>query len=266
MPFIEVNGAQLYYEIFGEDRPNRAPILLIHGSTGTGRSNWAGVAPLLARDYRVIAPDCRGHGQSANPRRSYSFKEMAADAAGLIRALGYERAHVVGHSNGGNVALVILVEHSEVVQTAVLQAANAYVSPDLIEKEPAIFDPDRVAREAPDWMSEMIALHGSTHGPGYWRDLLRLTVQAIITEPNYTSDDLARVRRPVLVIQGENDRVNAPAGHAQFIARHIPRAEVWIPPGVGHTVHHERPVEWLERVLDFLARRSDNITHANGVV
>jgi pimeloyl-ACP methyl ester carboxylesterase len=70
----------------------------------------------------------------------------------------------------------------------------------------------------------------------------------------------------VLVIQGENDRVNAPAGHAQFIARHIPRAEVWIPPGVGHTVHHERPVEWLERVLDFLARRSDNITHANGVV
>jgi pimeloyl-ACP methyl ester carboxylesterase len=172
-----------------------------------------------------------------------------------VRTLGFERAHLIGHSNGGNVALVTLMEHPEVVQTAVLQAANAYVSADLVEKEPRLYDADRVAREAPGLMDRMIALHGPTHGHDYWRDLLRLTVQAIITEPNYTPADLARVRRPVLVIQGADDGVNAPGRHAQYIAENIPGAELWLAAGVGHNVHRERQVEWLGRVLDFLPRR-----------
>lgn len=256
MSFILINDAQLFYETFGADAPGRTPILLIHGSTITGRADWASIAPRLAEaGYRVIVPDCRGHGQSRNPHLSYSFTEMANDMAALIRALGYKRAHIIGHSNGGNVALVTLMEHPEVTQTCIPQAANAYVSQDLIDKEPRIFEPDRVARESPQWRDEMIELHGPTHGPDYWRDLLRLTLHAIITEPNYTPADLARAQRPTLVIQGENDTVNAPSGHAQFIARHIPDAELWIPPGVGHNVHLDLPDEWVARVLDFLARR-----------
>ena len=256
MPFIPINDAQLHYETFGELTPDRLPILLIHGSTSTGQADWADIAPRLAEaGFGVIVPDCRGHGQSSNPNLTYSFHEMAADMAALIRALGYERAHIIGHSNGGNVALVTLMEHAEVTQTCIPQAANAYVSQDLIDKEPRIFEPDRVARESPLWRNEMIELHGPTHGPEYWRDLLRLTVHAIITEPNYTPADLARVQRAVLVIQGENDTVNAPAQHAQFIARHIPNAELWVPPGIGHNVHKDLPDEWVTRVLDFLKRR-----------
>ncbi len=262
MPFIHVNGAKLYYETYGKPRPDRAPIVLIHGSYITGRVDWGEVAPLLAREYYVIAPDCRGHGQSENPHHSYSFFEMAADVAGLIRALGYERAHVIGHSNGGNIALVTLLEHPDVVQTCIPQAANAYVSPDLVERIPIKLDPDRVAREDPDWMNEMIALHTPTHGEGYWRELLRMTAHAIITEPNYTPEDLAQVKRPVLVIQGEGDATNAPANHAQFIARHIPDAELWLPAGIGHNVHTEIPCRWVEHVLDFLARRGDDANDA----
>jgi pimeloyl-ACP methyl ester carboxylesterase len=262
MAQIEINGAQIYYETFGQDRPGQAPVLLIHGSTITGKEDWELVAPLLARQRRVIVPDCRGHGKSSNPNLSYSFTELADDMAALVRALGYEQAHIIGHSNGGNVALVVLMEHPEVVQSAVLQAANAYVSPDLVEKEPALLDPDRVEREAPDWVNIMIALHGPTHGPDYWRDLLRLTVQAIISEPNYTPTDLQQVKRPTLVVQGENDRVNAPARHAQFIAQHIPYAELWIPSGVGHTVHKERLFEWVERIESFLDRRGDEASEA----
>lgn len=262
MAHISINGAQIYYQAFGQDQPGQAPVLLIHGSTHTGQEDWGLVAPLLARNWRVIVPDCRGHGQSSNPNHSYSFLEMAADLAALVRALGYSSAHVIGHSNGGNVALVFLLEHPEVVQTAILQAANAYVSPDLVEKEPAIFDPERVARQAPAWMERMIALHGPTHGPDYWRDLLRMTVQEIITQPNYTPADLQAVQRATLVIQGAEDRVNAPARHGQFIAEHIPLAELWLPPGVGHTVHAERLFEWTERVQDFLTRRGDTANEA----
>lgn len=259
MSFVEVNGCQMYYECFGEDVSDKTPIILIHGSTQTGSSCWQLAAELLARQYRVFVPDCRGHGQSSNPDHSYSFNEMAADIAGFVAKLGYKRAHIIGHSNGGNVALVTLLEHPNIVQSAVLQAANAFVSADLLEKEPAIFDPDRVAREAPGWKDEMIALHGSTHGFDYWRDLLQMTVKEIIREPNYSPEDLHKVEIPTLVVQGQNDRVNAPAKHAQFIAKNIPYAELWLPADTGHNVHEEALFTWIEHIIDFLSRRGDDL-------
>lgn len=252
MPYLEVNQAQLYYRTYGKPQAGKAPLLLIHGSTVDGERDWGALAPLLGQYYEVLVPDCRGHGRSSNPRLTYSFHEMAQDLAGMIRLLGYRRAHVVGHSNGGNVALCLLMEHPEVVQSCTLQAANAYVSPDLIARLPRAFDPDRVARESPGWMQEMIAIHAHMHGVDYWRLLLQLTLQETITAPNYTPSDLSRVRAPVLVIQGELDSVNAPGGHAQFLATHIPAAQLWIPAGVGHNVHEEIPWQWVKVILDFL--------------
>lgn len=255
MPYIQINNAGIYYQAYGEDHPNQAPILLIHGSTIDSHTDWDSIAPGLARRYRVIVPDCRGHGRSSNPKMTYSFKELADDAAAFVRAMGHERAHIIGHSNGGNVALVTLMEHPAIVQTCVLQAANAYVTRYLIEREPKVFDPSRVAHEAPDWMNEMIQLHSEVHGKEYWRDLLWLTMKEIISEPNYSPAELSRVEKPTLVIMGAEDTVNAPDEHAQYIARHIPNAELWIPENTGHNVHHERRNEWLAKVFDFLERR-----------
>jgi len=260
MPFIEINNANIYYGAYGEDRPNRTevPIVLIHGSTVDSHTDWEVIAPELAYHFRVFTPDCRGHGRSNNPHMSYSFKELADDIAAFVRTMGYERAHIIGHSNGGNVALVTLLEHPEVVQTCIPQAANAYVTRYLIEREPKVFDPDRVAREAPGWMNEMITLHvggGSASSRPYWRDLLWLTMKEIISEPNYSPAELARVDRPVLVIMGADDNVNAPDEHAQYIAKNIPNAELWIPEKTGHNVHLERREEWIAKVLDFLEKR-----------
>jgi len=255
MPYIEINGANIYYQSYGEEQPHRTPIVLIHGSTIDSHTDWDAIAPELARRYRVFAPDCRGHGRSSNPNRSYSFKELADDVAAFVRTMGYERAHIIGHSNGGNVALVTLMEHPEIVQTCTPQAANAYITRYLIEREPKVFDPDRVAREAPDWMNEMITLHGEVNGKDYWRELLWLTMKEIISEPNYSPTELARVDRPTLVIMGAEDKVNAPDEHAQYIANNIPNATLWIPEKTGHSVHLERRDEWIAKVLDFLERR-----------
>ena len=255
MPYIDLNDAKIFYESFGEDKPDHTPIVLIHGSTIDSHTDWDSVIPALARHYKVLAPDCRGHGRSNNPNMSYSFKELADDVAAFVRVMGYERAHMIGHSNGGNVALVTLMEHPEVIQTCILQAANAYVTRYLIEREPVVFDPERVAREAPQWREEMIALHEEANGKDYWRELLWLTMKEIISEPNYAPFELARVDKPTLVIMGANDMVNAPDEHAQYIANNIPGAELWIPENTGHSVHKECEQEWVEKVLDFLKRR-----------
>src|SRR3990172_5413727 len=127
MPILEVNAAGLWLETFGDLQPGQPPLLLIHRAPSTGRNDWGAVAPrLAAAGHAVLVPDCRGHGRSANPGRSYAFAEVAFDMAALLHALGCDRAHVVGHSNGGNVALRVLMEQPEFVQTCVLQAANAY--------------------------------------------------------------------------------------------------------------------------------------------
>jgi pimeloyl-ACP methyl ester carboxylesterase len=257
MTFISINGAQIYFETFGKATSNEPPILLIHGAPNTGKHDWEFVAPLLARRWHVIVPDCRGHGRSSNPNKSYSFLEMAADMAKMIEALGYHKAHVIGHSNGGNIALVTLLEHPDVVQTAVLQAANAFVSADLLKREPVVFDPQRVEKEDREWMEELIALHSPTHGTDYWRSLLQMTLKEILSGPNYTANDLDRVHNPVLVIQGERDSVNAPSRHAQFIANNIPYSELWLPAETGHNVHKERLFDWIEQVESFLDRRGN---------
>lgn len=255
MSLLEINGATIHYQDHGEVDPLQTPLVLIHGSTSDSHTDWDRVLPALAEGYRVFAPDCRGHGQSNNPHMSYSFREMAEDVVAFIRFMGYEKAHIVGHSNGGNVALVTLMEHPDVVKTCILQAANAHVTPYLIEREPVYFDADRIEREEPHWMNEMIALHEATNGKNYWRTLVQLTMKETMSEPNYSPEELGRVTRPVLSIMGAEDKSNAADGHAQFIANHIPNAELWVPEKTGHNVHQERPEEWIAKVLDFLERR-----------
>jgi len=255
MPAIRIKDADIFYETFGEDRAGRVPILLIHGSTHDGKTDWGEVAPELAKYYKVLMPDCRGHGRSNNPRMTYSFFEMADDAAEFIRALGYERAHVIGHSNGGNVALVTLMERPDVIQTCIPQAANAYITRYLVERETAYFDPIRIERDDPDWMNEMIRLHEEVNGAGYWRELCLLSMKETMSEPNYSPAELSKARRPTLVIMGAEDGSNARDGHAQYIAENIPGAQMWIPEATGHAVHAERKEEWLARVLGFLEEK-----------
>ena len=255
MPYVSINNANIYYQSYGDDKPDHAPIVLIHGATSDSHTDWDSVIPALAQQYKVFALDCRGHGRSNNPHMGYSFKELADDIAKFVHAMGHKKAHIIGHSNGGNVALVTAAEHPEVTRTCIPQAANAYVTRYLIEREPKVFDPERLARENPEWRDEMIALHSEVNGQEYWKDLLWMTMKEIISEPNYSPADLARINVPMLVIMGGEDTVNAPDEHAQYIALHVPNAELWIPEKTGHTVHSERGQEWIEKVLDFLARR-----------
>ena len=84
------------------------PVLLLHGYP-QNLSEWARLAPLLAANYRVVCPDLRGYGDSSKPHgapdhSNYSFRAMAADQVAVMKALGHERFHVVGHDRGGRVA------------------------------------------------------------------------------------------------------------------------------------------------------------------
>ena len=101
---IEVDGATINCVYGGEGDP----VLLLHGYPQT-LSEWAKLAPLLVNQHTVVCADLRGYGDSSKPvgaadHSNYSFRTMAADQVSLMRALGHERFHVVGHDRGGRVS------------------------------------------------------------------------------------------------------------------------------------------------------------------
>ena len=245
-----ING--IYYEEFGEQ--TAPPLLLIHGSTLTGHKDYCHYSNMAQRfsasgRYRVIVPDCPGHGRSA--KVPYSFSGMAASLAGLLMALDASPAFVIGHSNGGNIALYMAKEQPHHTRAAVLLAANAYIDEHIKTRVPVGMNPDRVAQQDLAWMTEMIELHDMHHGHGYWRELLRGTIQETITNPDWTREDLQHTHTPCLCVQGEADRVNAAGRHAQVLHEWLPNSQLWVPPSVGHSVHWEIPDAFEARVDSF---------------
>lgn len=121
MPFVAVNGIDLYFERHGSyDKP---PLLNISGSGGDLRQALPERSP-LNRHFDVVHYDQRGLGQTEIPEGPYSMAEYADDAAGLIEEMGWRRAHVVGTSFGGMVAQEIALRHPHLVDRLVLNCTS----------------------------------------------------------------------------------------------------------------------------------------------
>jgi pimeloyl-ACP methyl ester carboxylesterase len=103
---LELHGHRVSYRTAGSG----PVVLLVHGIAGTSEQ-WADVAPVLAEEYTVIAPDLLGHGDSAKPIGDYSLGAYAVSLRDLLIALGHRRATVVGHSLGGGVAMQFAYEY-----------------------------------------------------------------------------------------------------------------------------------------------------------
>jgi pimeloyl-ACP methyl ester carboxylesterase len=120
--FFESKGVKIRYVDAGRGEP----VVLVHGFSSSVENNWAatGVLAALAKDFRVIALDCRGHGKSGKPheRGAYGI-EMVDDVARLLDHLGIKRAHIVGYSMGGAITGKFVTTHADRVITATLGGA-----------------------------------------------------------------------------------------------------------------------------------------------
>ena len=116
--FFDFNGVRIRYV----EQGNGDAILLIH-NFGNNLDRWiaVGVLPNLARDYRVIAFDVRGHGKSGKPQGATGYgKEIGLDAIRLLDHLGIQKAHIIGYSMGARLTAQLLTTHSERFITATL--------------------------------------------------------------------------------------------------------------------------------------------------
>jgi pimeloyl-ACP methyl ester carboxylesterase len=121
---LPINGLQLYYEAHGElGAAGTVPLLLIPGAFLATDSMKQWVAGFVGK-RPVIVFDQQGHGRTADTPRAMSYEQFGDDAAALLRALGVERADVMGYSQGGGVALQLVLRHPQLVGKLVTLSAT----------------------------------------------------------------------------------------------------------------------------------------------
>ena len=120
MPFFDSDGVKIHYE----ERGQGEPVVLVHGFASSAQNNWGatGCLDLLARNYRVVALDCRGHGQSGKPhdRAAYLSSIMEDDVIRMMDQVGIGRALLMGYSMGGRISMGLLVRYPERFRAVVL--------------------------------------------------------------------------------------------------------------------------------------------------
>jgi pimeloyl-ACP methyl ester carboxylesterase len=261
--YRRVNGARLYHERHGRGDP----LLFISGFT-ISSAVFEPVLDRYASRFECILFDNRASGRSDAPWRPTSMPELAADAAGLIDALGLGAAHVYGVSMGGMVAQELAIRHPERVRGLVLGGTTPggprAARPTLAELRAlgaasrtrdagwlaaALFSPE-FRRAEPARVRELLSVfarhRAAPHG------VLAHFGAAIYHD---TLSRLGRIQAPTLVVHGARDAM-APLANARLLAQRIPDAELAVVPDAGHAYLLERPDASFAVLADWMDRRA----------
>ncbi|HEV8698837.1 MAG TPA: alpha/beta hydrolase [Candidatus Limnocylindrales bacterium] len=231
---IVANGLQTAYEVDGAG----PPLVMLHGATISGREQFARLAPVLARGFRVYLPDARGHaGTAGDPADGWTTADLVADLTGFVDALGLGTFHLLGYSMGGMTALHFASTYPERLRTLVAISIGTEREPRLSVGR-SLMDPDRIERDDPGWARSLAARHDPSHGTGAWRRLLTAIVQDIADQPLLTATELRAIDAPTLVVAGDRDPF-VPVPQALALSRQVRNGRLLILPGVGHDVPGE---------------------------
>ena len=254
---FDAGGVRIRYV----DQGAGAAVVLVHGFTGSIERSWieTGVMPDLARDYRVVALDLRGHGASDKPHEPRAYDEIGLDVIRLMDHLRIERAHLVGYSLGGIIVAKLLTTQPKRFLSAVLGGA-AYRRSRSDESDRAS---DAAAREIEGGIYRaLIVSTAPTDEPPPSEATILLLSRRISADSDLRAHAaLMRARGALLVSDAEIATVRVPSlavvGGAdpalpriQAMRKRWPGLEVEVVPGAAHPTVHERG---LPRRPEFLA-------------
>ncbi|RSK44780.1 alpha/beta fold hydrolase [Hymenobacter perfusus] len=206
-------------------------MLLLHGN-GQSIAAWHRQIAELAKHFRVLAVDTRGHSRSLDETRpELTYDLLAEDVGQLLDHLQLRQVRVLGWSDGANTALHLARRAPGYVAALVLVGANLPPAPEAV-------DPALLA-----YLQQELAALPPTSAAARWYQLL-------LQEPHLRPIDLAGLRVPTLVLAGQYDIILK--AHTRALAAAIPGARLHIFPEASHFVPHEQPREFNARVLEFL--------------
>lgn len=210
------------------------PLILLHGN-GEDCGYFVHQMEPFAKHFRVIAIDTRGHGQTPRGEASFSIRQFAEDLLDFMNLHQIEKAHILGFSDGGNIAMVFALMHPERVEKLILNGANLNASG--VKRKVQI----------PIEIGYRIAKLFATKSPAARKNAEMLGL--MVNDPNVKAEELSCIQNPTLVIAGEKDMIKD--SHTRLIAKSIPGAMLSIIPG-NHFIANKNPNTFNEVVLRFL--------------
>lgn len=271
---LRVHDVALHVETAGAG----APLVLLHGFTGSGAS-WARHVPVFAGRFFTIAIDLLGHGRSdapADPAR-YRIERAAGDVLSVLDQLGVTRAAVLGYSMGGRLALFLATVAPERISALVLESSSPGIRDAADRRE-------RAARDAA--LADELERDGIAAFVDRWERLPLFVTQARLPEPERAAlraqrlaqaprglanslrgmgqgtqpslfERLRSLRMPVLILVGALDPPYCALGRE--MVRLIPQGRLTIIPDAGHAVHLEQPEAFRSIVSEFLWKCADGV-------
>lgn len=209
-------------------------LIMLHGNGEDGSYFVHQIEPFSKR-FRVIALDTRGHGGSPRGETSFTIRQFADDLLAFMDEHGIERAHLLGFSDGGNIALVFALAHPERVGKLVLNGSNLNGGGVKPSVQLPIVAGYRVASLFSRWSKQ--ARRNA--------ELLGL----MVNDPNVAPAELAALEAPTLVIAGTNDMIRE--SHTRRIAESIPNAQLAFVEG-DHFIANKNSEAFNQAVLRFL--------------
>ncbi len=272
--FIEVNGVNVHYKIYGTGEP---VLILLHGF-GASLFSWHEVTTPLAEYGTVIAYDRPAFGLTERPlewegENPYSQDAQVELVIGLMDALGVEKATLVGNSAGGTVSMLTALKYPERIESLILVdpavyaggGAPAWIRPVLGTPQMRHLGP-LFARQIQAQGVEFIKT--AWHDPrkisqatfdGYQKPLQVENWDKALWELTLSSRESGLAERvkefalPILVITGDDDRI-VPTEQSLRLAEELPNAALAVIPQCGHLPHEECPNEFMQAVQDFLRK------------
>ncbi len=219
---VELNGANIYYEIHGEGEP----LVVLHWYMGSNSiydrwiQDWS-------KKYKIILPDLRGHGQSTNPKEVFRHRDVAEDIYALMDHLKIEKFKALGASTGGMALIHMATMDTSRIKSMVLIGATSYF-PEECRAEMSSY---KVADwEKYKWMNKHVS-----RGEEQIKKLIYQfnELSNVYDDMNFTPDHLKKIKCPVLIIQGDRDEY-FPIDIPVEMYKSIPNAYLWILPNGQH--------------------------------
>lgn len=267
MPTVQANGIHIYYEESGQGQP----LVLISG-LGYTLWQWHRMIPGLAKYYRVIAFDNRGVGRTDKPAGPYSAEMLAEDTAGLLEAIGIEKAHVMGHSMGGFIAQALALSHPEKIAKLILCSTNfggpnhvpvtpeamavlSDVSGDPVERFKrglVVSCAPGFAEAHPEIIAEWLEYRAQNPiEPLPYQAQMAVGLGLLSAQASF-EERLPNVQAPTLILFGKHDKV-VPPENARLLAEKIPESQIQIFPNAGHFFPIEVPETANTAINQFLS-------------
>ncbi len=210
------------------------PLILLHGN-GENSDYFKGQMDAFAGRYHVFAVDTRGHGKTPRGEAPFTIRQFADDLLCFMDERQIDKAHLLGFSDGGNIAMIFAMKYPDRVDRLILNGAN--------------LDPRGVKRsvQIPIEIGYRIAklFAGRSDSAGRNAEMLGL----MVNDPDVRPEELGAIRARTLVIAGTKDMILE--SHTRLIAEHIPDSRLVLIDG-DHFIAGKKPGEFNRAVLDFL--------------